>query len=147
QRFVQPHSCLSRILGRIAPADRARRVSGGDVGSEFSVHQGAAHAALQTASPDRGILRGAALVVGLEPNCGFAEAIEIGPAADIATQVCEVKAAGRLFLGDGVVLIPQLENAIIESAPVGASVGRGKPSTDGAMAVRQTADGGPSVGV
>src|SRR5580704_6690743 len=147
QRFVQPHSCFSGVFGSIAPADCAGRVSGGDVGGEFSFHHGAAHAALQAASPDGWIVRGAALIVGLEPDCGFAEAIEVGAAADVATKVCEVKAVGLLFFGDGVVLAPQLENAIIESAPVGGGVGRRKLATDCAMAVRQTADGRPSVGV
>jgi hypothetical protein len=89
QRFVQPHFCFSGIFGGIAPVDRAGRVSGGHVGGEFSVHHRAAYAALQAASPDRGILRGAALIVGLEPDCRFAEAIQVGATADIATKVAK----------------------------------------------------------
>src|SRR5215467_7598660 len=102
----------------------------------MSVHHGAAHTALQAASPDRGIIRGAALIVGLEPDCGFSEAIEVGAAANIATKICEVEAVGFLFFGDGVVFVPQLENTIVESAPIGGSIGRGKLATNGAMAAR-----------
>src|SRR5262249_47668896 len=146
-RLVEPHGCFSRILGGIAPADLAGRVCGGDVRSEFSLHHGAAHAALQAASPDRWIIEGAALIVSLEPDRGFAEAIEVGTTADIPTKVCEVKTVGLLFFGDCVVLVPQLENAVIENAPVRSSVGRGELAANGAMAVGQITDGRPSVGV
>ena len=140
ERFVQPHFRFGGIFRGIAPADRAGGVGGGDIGGEFSVHHGVADAALQAASPDRRIIVGAALIVGLEPDCGFAEAIEVGAAADIAAEVCEEEAVGLLLFGDGVVLVPQLENAIIEGAPVGRSVGGGKLAADGAVALGQTAD-------
>src|SRR5262249_39731860 len=135
------------IFGGIAPADCAGRVSGGDISGEFSAHDGAAHAALQSTSPDRGIIGGAALIVGLEPDCSFPEPVEVGSAADIATKVCEEKTVWLLLFGDGVVLVPQIENAIIENAPVGDRVGRRQFAADRAMAVRQTADRRPSVGV
>ncbi len=134
--FVQPHGCFGGILRRISPTDRPGRVSGGNVGGKFSVHHRAAHAALQAASPDGGILRDAALIVGLEPHRGFAEAIEVGAAADISAKVCEVEAVGLLFFGDRVVLLPQLKHAIIEGAPVGGRVRRRKLAADGAMAIR-----------
>ena len=87
----------------------AGRVSGSDVRREFSVQHGIADAALQAASPDRRIIIGAALIVGLEPGSDFAEAIEIGAAADIATKVGEEKAVRLFLFGDGVVLLPELE--------------------------------------
>ena len=102
---------------------------------------------MQTASPDRGVVGGAALIVGLEPDRGFAEPIEIGTAADVATQVGEEKTVGLLFFGDGVVPMPELEHAIIEDSPVGGAIGRWKLTADGTMAIGKAADGWPSVGV
>src|ERR1041385_3530035 len=125
QGFVEPHSCFGRIFAGIGPADCAGRVSGGGVGGEFSIHHGAAHPALQAATPDRGIIEGAALIIGLKPDSNLAEAIEVRSAADIAAKIGKVKGIGVLFFGDSVVLVPQLEYTIIKTPPVGGSVRRG----------------------
>ena len=60
--------------------------------------------ACRVASPDGGIVVGAALVVGLEPGGDFAEAIEVGAAVDVAAEVGEEEAVGLFLFGDGVVL-------------------------------------------
>ena len=93
--------------------------------ANFPSMHGVADAALQAASPDGGIVVGAALVVGLEPGGDLAETIEIWAAADIAAEVGEEEAVRLFLFGDGVVLLPELEDAIVEDAPVGRSASGG----------------------
>ena len=70
----------------------------------------------------------------------LAEPVEIGAAADVAAEVGEEKAVGLFFFGDGVVLLPELEEAIIEDAPIGGSAGGRQLAADGAVALGQAAD-------
>ena len=138
---------LGGILRGVAPGHRAGRVCGCDVGGEFSVQHGIADAALQAASPDRRVVIGAPLIVGLEPGSDLAEAVEIGAAADVAAEVGEEEAVRLFLFGDGVVLLPELEDAVVEDAPVCRSVGRRQLAADRAVALRQAADRRPSIGV
>ena len=108
--------------------------------------------ALQTrpcraASPDGRVVVGAPLVVGLEPGGDLAEAVEIRAAADVAAEVGEEEAVRLFLFGDGVVLLPQLEDAVVEDAPVCRSAGGRQLAADRAVALRQAADRRPTVGV
>src|ERR1700751_960141 len=103
--------------------------------------------ALQGSSPDSGIVIRAALVVSLKPDRRFAEAVEVGARMDIAAEVGAVEAVGPLLFFDGIVLVPELEEAVVESVPVGRCAGRRELAANRAVTLRQHADGRPSVGV
>src|SRR6185437_4034781 len=118
QRFVQPHGGLGRVFAGIAPPGRAGGVGGRHVRGKFTVHNGTAYAALLTASPYCGILVRATLVVGLEPRSNLAEAVKIRSRMYASAQICKEETVRLLLLGQGIVLLPKLKNAIVEHAPV-----------------------------
>ena len=119
--LAEPHEGFLGILGEVAPAGIACGIGGGDVGGEIAVEHGIANAALQAAAPDGGLFPGAALVVGLKPGSGFAQAVQVGATAHVAAGVGEEEAVGLLLFGERVVAGPQREDAIGEGAPVGRS--------------------------
>jgi len=118
--FVHPQFCFRRILGGVAPADETCGVSGGDVGDrERAVLDGIGDSALEGASPNCGIVVGAALIVTLKPGGDFCEPVEVGAGVDVAAEIGEEKTVGLFFFGDGVVLVPEFEKTIVEGAPIG----------------------------
>ena len=147
ERFVHPHANFFGTLGAVAPVDHARGVASCNIRRELSVHDGVADAGLQGASPDGRVLVGAPLVVALEPLREFAEAVEVGSGMHVAAEVGEEEAVGLFLLGDGVVFLPELDEAVVEGAPVGRRVGGGQLAADSAVALWQAAERRPSVGV
>src|SRR5215467_1887007 len=145
--FVEPHVRLGGILSAIPPAHDAGCVSSGDIGCKLALHHGIAHAALQTTSPDRRVIIRTTLIVGLEPHRNLAETIQIGSATYVAAKVCEVEALMVLFLGNGVVLLPQLQNTVIEHIPVRRRAGGRQFGANSTMTIWQAANRRPSVGV
>src|SRR5215472_922903 len=145
--FVEPHVRFSGILRAIPPAHDASCVSSGNVGCKLALHHGIAHAALQTTSPDGWVIIRTALIVGLEPHRSLAETIQIGSAAYVAAKVCEVKAVLLFLLSNGVVLMPQLQNTVIEHIPVRRRAGGRQFGANSTMTIWQAANRRPSIGV
>ena len=87
------------------------------------------------------------MIVGLEPGSDLAEAVEIGAAADVATEVGEEEAVRLFLFGYGVVLLPEVEDAVVEDAPVCRSASRRQLATDRAVTLRQAANRRPAIGV
>ena len=123
-------------------------VSGGYVGGELAVEHGVADAALQAASPDGGIVVGAALVVGLETRRRFCRGgRDWGRRARCRRELAKKKLSGFFSLARRRSLSTELEDAIGEGAPVGGRAGGRQLAADGAVALGQAAERRPAVGV
>ncbi len=107
---------------------------------------GAAHPALQRASPDRRRISAAALVVALEPLAHFAELHQVGRAADAAAEIGEIEVLRPLLFGDGIVQLPEIDNALVELVPVINRAGRRQAPTLFAMTDRKRPQRRPGVG-
>ena len=66
---------------------------------------------------------------------------------DVAAHVGEEEAVGLFLFGDGVVLRPELKEAVVEGVPVGGGVRARELAADRAVAVRQAAERRPAIGV
>ena len=146
ERLVQPHLRLGGVLGGIAPADDTGGVGGGDVGGELAVLHGVADAALQGASPDGGVVVGAALVVALKPGGDLTETGKIRTGMNIAAEVREVKAVGLLLFGDGIYFCHSSKRRSLKAPSRQVFRGR-KLAADAAVALGKASDGRPSVHV
>ena len=117
QRFVEPHLLFLLPLGDVAPAGRAGGPSCSHVGGHLPLLNGVADPALQRAAPEGGGISTTALVVALEPFANLAELYQIGPGADAAAQVGKEEVGRLLLFGDGIVKLPEIDDALVEFLP------------------------------